>query len=389
MNEEVLLKGRPRSRVKHGLRRWIETGRLPAGEPLPSMQSLGRAFRVSPTTVMAAVRELEKDGLLRALANGTRVTVAVPPPAGESLLSHAIVLLTDTDVEHRDPVLDAQAGGWEAVVDYGVVAALRSRAQHFMVLHAEGFAEKRLAALLRDPPRGVIITGSVPSELARQTAGQLLAAKVPVTMTGTPTEVEPGADSVGSDHRAGAHALTRWLIARGCRRILRYWAVRRRASRPGWLALRDAGYEQACREAGVDVLPAAEFATGLQRFPLCREDIEEDGCNTAGRLWQHLRGPQPVDAIMAVSDGIATGVASACRVLGLVPNRDVLIAGYDNYWGSTQWREWEPCAPAATVDKQNAGIGRELVQVLLARTAGTLPPEPQHRLVEPKLIVNL
>jgi len=79
-------------------------------------------------------------------------------------------------------------------------------------------------------------------------------------------------------------------------------------------------------------------------------------------------------------------VAAACRLLGKTPNRDIDLVGYDNYWIDVAERSQESTAPLATIDKGNVGIGHALVELLTSRLAGTLPPEPQHRLVEPRLI---
>jgi DNA-binding LacI/PurR family transcriptional regulator len=105
----------------------------------------------------------------------------------------------------------------------------------------------------------------------------------------------------------------------------------------------------------------------------------------AGYLAEHL-SKDPVDAIMAATDGEVSAVAGACRLLGKEPNRDVLIVGYDHYWEDILEREFEPTAPLATVDKRNHDIGAELVRLLQERIGGSLPAEPQCRVVPSELL---
>ena len=192
-------------------------------------------------------------------------------------------------------------------------------------------------------------------------------------------------DSVGSDHAAGAHALTRWLIGQGRRRILRLWCGLA-GSYPEWLRQRDAGYERAMRESGLEVLPAVTTPGGGV-FPISPETFECNARLMAGYLLEYLSGAGKVDALMSPSDGEADAMTAGCRLLGRQPGKEVLVVGYDNYWAESPSRPFEPMPPAATVDKLNEKIGRELVAVLMARTAGELPAEPQRRLVRPELVV--
>ena len=65
----------------------------------------------------------------------------------------------------------------------------------------------------------------------------------------------------------------------------------------------------------------------------------------------------------------------------------MLVVGYDNYWSDVPERQFESAPPAATVDKRNLETGRTLVELLEQRVTGQLSAEPQHRVVEPELLV--
>ena len=101
-----------------------------------------------------------------------------------------------------------------------------------------------------------------------------------------------------------------------------------------------------------------------------------------------LKGPESADALMATSDGSFFDMALACRTLGVSLARDVMLVGYDNYWRESPAYQEAPFTPAASVDKRNWEIGRELVRLLEDRQSGALPAAVQCRWVEPALIVS-
>ena len=66
-------------------------------------------------------------------------------------------------------------------------------------------------------------------------------------------------DRVISDHEIGAYELTSWLLGQGRRRILPLWGVDRERY---WVKMREAGYQRAMREAGLEPLPAVYVQVG-------------------------------------------------------------------------------------------------------------------------------
>jgi DNA-binding LacI/PurR family transcriptional regulator len=195
-------------------------------------------------------------------------------------------------------------------------------------------------------------------------------------------------DQVLSDHEDGSYQLTKWLIERGRRRILRFW---QRAPlpvrRPRWLAQRDKGYERAVREAGLEVLPPVEFR-GARYDESKAEEFEQMARQVAGNLVDVFQGRNAPDAVMAISDGVVFPLAAGLRLLKRRPNEDVWLAGYDRYWADCLSRRWEKAVPLATVDKRNYETGRALVRLLVDRIAGRLGATPQRRVVTPELVIE-
>jgi DNA-binding LacI/PurR family transcriptional regulator len=142
-------------------------------------------------------------------------------------------------------------------------------------------------------------------------------------------------------------------------------------------------------EAGLEPMPVREVP-GYHlpnQSDDTREKFEATTRHKAGYLADYLGVKRGCDAILEVTDGEVATTAAACRLLGYLPNREIPIAGYDNYWGDIVERNFEATRPVATVDKNNWQAGRELVRVLLARATGELGAEPHLRMVEPELVV--
>jgi DNA-binding LacI/PurR family transcriptional regulator len=382
---ERILNDRPRQRVLRELRNLIASGRLPRGESLPSEHGLAAQLDATRSTVHLALKQLEDEGLLRSLPGRGRV-VADERTAGTSTLSDVVIVLTTSAADEREAA--GRQAGWADFTQFGTLEALRQAGLNTFILQPGGPGRERLARLAGDRPSGVVVLGD--AFRAPDTAAlleDLRARGVPVVVDMDEPETE-GFDQVLSDQESGCYELTRWLIGRGCRRILRFWQVgTSRAHRPLWLARRDAGYERAVQEAGCPSLPPVEY-----RGPLLREESDEEFLTharlAAGFLLEHLTGRERPDALLVISDGLVFQVAAATRLFGLEPNRDLAIVGYDRYWEDCLARRWDPVVPLATVDKLNRRIGREMVSVILERAAGKLGPVPVRRLVKPELVVT-
>ncbi|MFP4028037.1 MAG: GntR family transcriptional regulator [Candidatus Brocadiia bacterium] len=372
----------PGERASRMLHAWIKEGRFPAGRRLPSERKLADRMNVSRTSVRSAMEELQEEGLITIRPDGSRW---VSEDVSVSLLDDTVAIFSDCPEGPREP-RDQESTGWAHYIHLGAIQALRRDGLHSLNLESQRVLSRGPGYLISESLRGIIaLRNFVRFGGAQPTLQALREAGIPVVVYGD-IKMLPEFDTVTSDHAKGCYELTKWLVGRGCRRILRFWGLGggEEDGSPDWLRRRDLGYERAMEEAGLETLPSLKLRQGSGA---AKSDFEHSTRTYAGYLMEYVQEPDPVDAIMVVSDGLYFPTAAACRLLGKIPQEDILIAGYDNYWQDVVARRPEKTTPVATVDKRNIQIGRTLVELLEQRAAGELPPGPQHKSVEPELVV--
>jgi len=347
---------------------------VPAGEALPREDELAARLGVSRTTIRAVLVQAEQAGMLRRDGRLRRVAGGTAPSTGNSWMTDTCVLLTR---EHGSPGDGTIRSGWA----WGVYAgALRALGQAGGILVTLGPDQRsRWEAVLADRPRGVVVLRDVVDGQLDEALLERLRALPAVVVQGD-LPLCRAFDRVESDHAAGAAALVHWLADRGCRRILRLWCFTPGLrSHDDWLVRRDSGYVTACSERGLTVEPPVH---GL--LPHLSGNLTDDAelrvRAMIGYLAPLLASEAAPDALMCPSDHQAQYTVAALRALG---RSNIPVVGYDAYVDAA-----EADRPAATIDKDNAAIGDELVTLLNERLAGRLPPEPQLRLVQPRLIVH-
>lgn len=165
-----------------------------------------------------------------------------------------------------------------------------------------------------------------------------IAERIPTVMVGRVKELPAKAAGVALDHRAGAVAAVRHLIDRGAKRIVHL------AGPQDWFDAHDrlAGYQDACREAGLE--------------PLVLHANTWDA-EAAGPLMGQL--PSGVDAVFAANDQLALGAMTALQNRGLSVPGDVAVVGFDDMPGVSVLRP-----PLTTVRQDFKRIGGLAVHAL-------------------------
>lgn len=372
----------PSSQVLRSLRGWLGEGRWVVGDLLPTEEDLCRALQVSRGTVRVALKRLENEGLLQATKGRGRTVLTAAVGESTGLMAQTIAVLIGSPGR---PELYRRKQ-FEKAIEAGAMEAVRAADMGMLLLHPDHLTGKQLDQFLTHRPIGVVASGA----LGRSAEGLQLLERlahhgIPIVINGDGPALQRY-DRVISDHESGSYQLTRWLLQQGRKRILRLWGA---APELYWIAGRNAGYENAMREAGLEPLPPVYVPPA----PVSEADITAEHFvirtrHYAGYLVEHLSGTNPVDAVMAHTDGSVYPIAAACRLFGKIPNKDIALVGYDAFWEEWAEREWEPIAPLATVNKHNHETGETMVRLLLDRIHGRAPAEPQRVLQSADIVIT-
>jgi len=217
-------------------------------------------------------------------------------------------------------------------------------------------AEDPVDGLLSSRVDGIVVAMDVPGALFGPGAP-------PLVIAGTRAQAMADADSVANDDRLGARLAVEHLLALGHRRIAHLPA--------------GGGAGTARSDSAIAVLAAAGTRPVLG--PLSPAGTEAEGYRAALDV---LRRHPEVTAIFAANDPMAIGALGAARELGCdVPGR-LSIVGYDNSeLAGTR------LVDLTTIDDMSAAVGREAGRLLASRMRGS-PAQPQHRILDPRLVVR-
>lgn len=376
-----LFRDSPRTRATRQIREWIEDGTLPAGQPLPVERELAERLDLPRSTVARAIDTLITSGLVR--LDGGHVRTVVGPRRDAPLTGTVAVLALPLD----DGAQSLSLGHMDLATS-GALAELRALSLDALVLDPRRTDPD---ALVRKADLGIggiinVAGGGLPRIDPAVMAGcmqRLRDRGVATVALGD----ESGADTdrVVFDHAAGAEALVAHLVARGRRRPAQIFLG---GIDLAWAQQRRAGYEQAMRAAGLDILPPVIIPSLPDAQPGDEAGLERQARHVLGYLFEWVAGGQ-ADALMLLTDREGPAVRRACTLLGKDPDRAVLLVGYDaitGHWDSRQ--QWVPDGLSASIDKQIWKAGQALAQ-LLAWRLGNGSANPARRvLVAPRLLAD-
>lgn len=364
--------------------RWLADaivgGSLKPGDAVPSVSELAATLGMARNTVAAGLLEAERRHIVERRDPSAHKRY-VPITAAQLASSTVCVLGALGSFADGTP-----APRWsDSYLAFELVPCLSAAGKHVTILNGDVLSESELDALFRIPPAGMVATGTVNEQPAALAAlERCRRAGVPAVVYGNAPELR-SFDRAYVDHRAGARELTAWLLARGCRRIVPLFPAE---PSKFWERERVGGYAEAMRAAGLEPLPFAALgdealkrdSVGSRRFRFFKA--------LAMETMARLRRDGGLDAVLCISDEWAMVAIAAIRDLGLVPNRDILVAGYDNYTQGGQFEGFEEERPIVTMDKRSDLTAADLAALLAARLDGRLPPEPQVRTHRQTLVVH-
>ena len=374
------------------MRQQIRTGILKPGQKMPSLTKLNAERGIPQPTIIRAHDLLEREGLItRRRGSGTYVSEKLDAQSPEAtaqgapnFVSKSLVILTDFNADLND---HSQAPGWAVHMSLGMIQAAYQNGLHAVLLQPSKVSLSDIAHLIAARPYGLILGDPLfgAATVIHDLQSEIARAHLPIVTFGdSPTSLSLYADSVSSDHEMGAYMLAEWLFQQGRTKIL---CLLPQEGHLEWVSSRHAGYQKASEKYRF------QPRTAYHPSPVSKTNRPEQDFRAmtrfyAGYLAEHLVGPNACDAVMVFTDGAVGPVAAACRLLGRVPNQDVFLVGYDNYWQDMPERQWEPSPPLATVDKRNNYLGASLVALLTERVEGRLTPQREVRTVPPLLVVT-
>jgi DNA-binding LacI/PurR family transcriptional regulator len=378
---EAQVKCSPRKRVLNHLREGIATGVYPVGQPLPSERDLAQSVGVARMTVRSVLLSLDEEGVVR--SNGGRLRLVSEQTGlnqkigAPQIFKNTLVLVS---VVSMDDLPQIRSPGWSNQVDNGVLKEARKHRLHHLTFEPSRLGDDDWEHVLASHPYGVIITdllghGCEGLERAKEwnTRG------VPVVAYGDAPEMR-SFDRVSSDHEMGGYLLAQAMMEMGRKQIL---MIAPHDLSIYWFVERYEGYCRALREGGLTPLPPLRLLT----WPVARDQNQQFELGyryIAGHL-APLFATCAIDGIIAVTDGHVPYLNVACRVLGRIPNKDIVIAGYDDFWSESAERDMDKEPPLFSIDKRNSVTGAEMVRLLESRINNELPAAAQKRLIKPML----
>ena len=360
----------------------IARGELRPGDAVPTVSELSASLGVARNTAAAALVEAERCRLIERRGPGARKRFVPDVSATAPLVAAAVCVLGELG-RFSD---GRTAPRWsDTYLALELIARLSKAGRHVIFLNGEILSDADIDAFFRSPPAGMVVTSAgTDRPIALHALECCRAARIPVVVYGNAPELR-AFDRIYTDHRAGEREITDWLLARGCRRIVPFFPHPPAAF---WMRERLEGYAEAMRAAGLEPHPCVALgdmelrvhAQGERRFRIFRA--------LALSQLVELRSGKGVDAVLCLHDEWVPPVIAAIRDLGLEPNRDILVAGYDNIVRHNDLGDFEKTGPAVTMDKHYEKTAAELAALLLARMDGSLPPEPQAHASEQELVVT-
>ena len=380
-------KGAPaRIPPREGVVRWlvdsIAHGVLKPGDSVPTVRRIAETLGIARNTAAAGLLEAERRRVVERRGPGSYKRF-VPAAANAAPLASDTVCVLGALGSFADGIT---APRWsDSYLALELVPRLSAAGKFVTIVNGDFLSERGLDALFHAPPAGMVVTGAINEQPAGVSAlARCRAAGVPVVIYGNAPELR-SFDRAYVDHRAGEREITEWLLARGRRRIAPLFP-----SEPSkfWERERIGGYADAMRAAGLEPLPCEALgderlkrdSIGRRRFRFFKALAMESIAR--------LRRDGGLDAVLCISDEWALVAIAAIRDLGFEPNKDILVAGYDNYTRGGQFEGLETGRPIVTMDKRSDRTAADLSALLAARMDGTLPPEPQVRTHRQQLVVN-
>ena len=315
------------------LQKSIRDGLYPNGVPLPSEESLVRKFNVSRITVVKAMDELVKRGLVyRRRGAGTFATPTARLESGRlGLIMPSLSFGEIFPSICQSLTRCAQEDGYTFLLGDISAATPKERACQACAV-ARSFVDQHVAGVILQP----LAFLRQPERVTQEILALFDSAEIPVVLIDRDIDIAAKSirhDFVGIDNVAAGRALGEHILATGAKRI--HFLMRPNCA----TVIRDrlVGVQSALAEKSLQV-----------------KVVVADPSNAAAlRPWFKRRRSRP-DAVICESDQVAAILNNALLRFGLGIPKDVMLAGFDDVHYATTMvppltTVHQPCADIATV----------------------------------------
>ncbi len=330
---------------------------------LPGETHLAAELGVARGTIRRALSQLATQGrLIRRPHAGFLVA---PGIGGEAVLHGTVVLVTASG---SLPIPFAEDYPAAAVI--GAQRAAAAAGVHLMLVATDRWDAATQERIAAQRPTAVIIEDILSAEHSAIDAciARLKQAGIPVICHADPDDLA-SCDCTAADQAQGGrllvelclrHGRSRPLLLESAEPTLPWWMHRRTAILGAWQA---GGVTARSIQVETDGRPYfrndANFRKRTRLF--------------AGYLGEELAAGHRPDVIFVCSDADVPVVIAACRLLGLDPNHEVDILGFDGFWSRLWERELEPQPPRASVRANHLQVGMELMALALRTNRQEVP----------------
>lgn len=342
------------------LKEEILSGKIKAGDKLPSENDLSAAFGVSRHTVRKALAILENEGYVVARhGKGTFCSERMV----HRLSSHNIAVITTYLSDYIFPRVIQ--GIHKVLTENGYSIILKSTG------NSRKNEAKALEELLSKPIDGLIIEPSKSQIICRHEHlyEQFNKYEIPYVFIQGSYPQMLDTPSVLMDDERGGFLLTEHLIKSGRRDI---YGIFKADDSQG--AERHKGYVQALQKYGLSYLPerVVYFHT---------EDRKQ---KPELMMRQFIDNHEDMDAVVCYNDQIAADVMRTLKLKGRRIPEDVAVTGYDNSMIASDGQ-----IPLTTIAHPQERLGEMAARLILKKLSGGSEDDiPDKVLIEPELIIR-
>ncbi len=346
--------------VMDKLRQQMISGKVTAGDKLPSENELVREFHVSRHTIRKALSILESEGYVEAVhGKGTFCTERFTNKGN----SHNVAVVTTYISDYIFPRLIKGIDTVLTKEGYSIILKNTGNSQKNEAKALEDIMTKNIDGVIIEPSKSEIFCKHM------HQYEQLDKMGIPyVFLQGTYPQMKDKPNIVMDDVEGG-YLLTKYLLDLGHRHLVGIFKIDDSQG-----TARQKGFIKAMNEKGLVYDPDSVILF----------HTEDRATKPAGMIRQFIQDRRPIDAIICYNDQIALEVIKVLEAEGRRVPQDISVTGYDNSFlaenGSIK---------LTTIAHPKERLGEMIAELLLEKIRGVSDSESKvERVIKPELIIR-